>query len=211
VTVTARVLPTAVPSATSIPPPPPTNIPHPAPVAAPNPTPHNSAGPMIYNSWVAYSPDIHVRFFAPPSLIEMPGEGHGESYFVLYSPSDAYDFEGLAIYRFRGHRGGEAAATWKGELDANLRALKGINYSVTFGPSPQQIGDFLGQRGQFNYEQEANGKRVSGTLWVGQVGGDVMEIIYRCDPAREAHLDWEMTQIMNTIDFNPTDAFAIGG
>jgi hypothetical protein len=132
----------------------------------------------------------------------MPGSGHGPDSFSLYSPSDAYNFESLTISRFCNHRGGENAVTWKGELDADLRALKAINYSVTFGPEPQRIGDVLGQRGQFNYEQSSNGLRMSGTLRVGQEGSDVVEILYRCEPSRESWLDHEMTQIMDMIDFN---------
>lgn len=178
---------------------PPTIVP---PTQAPSATPRYRESDLIKDSWVADAPELRVRFFAPPSLIEMPGKSHTETSFVLFSPSDSYNFESLSIFRLRGHRGGETDVTWKGELDATLRLLGATDYSLTFGPSPQLIGPFLGQRGQFNYAQASNGLRLSGTMWVGQVGEDVVEIVYRAEPPREAMVDRAMAQIMATIDFD---------
>jgi hypothetical protein len=73
---------------------------------------------------------------------------------------------------------------------------------VTFGPGPQRIGEYLGQRGLFNYAHPDNGVRISGTMWVGQVGGDVLVIVHSGEPSEEWYIDRGMTQIMDTIDFN---------
>lgn len=65
--------------------------------------------------------------------------------------------------------------------------------------------------GQFHYYQYDNGLQISGTMWVGQVGGDEAVIIYRCTPDREGALDGEFGQVVATIDFGAADAFGYGG
>ncbi len=49
---------------------------------------------LLANSWVAFSPAIHVRFFAPPSLVDTP-EFNNDHRYSLGSPSNVYDFEAL--------------------------------------------------------------------------------------------------------------------
>jgi hypothetical protein len=193
-TVAAQATAASVALPTAMPAPPPTTVPASAPRAY-NPLP---------GSWVAFSPEINVRFFSPFAVIEIPDQSHRPASYHLRSPSQEIgrDFEKVDIYRARNQSGGESTERWILENNAFLSALDAKDYSVTFGPTPQQIGDYLGQRGQFNYAQADNGIRISGTMWVGQVGADVVVIVYSGEPAQEYWIDRGMTQIMDTIDFN---------
>jgi hypothetical protein len=170
----------------------------PTPVAGYDPT---ALDPNLPGSWVAYSPTLRVRFFAPPSLVEAPDFNTSQRY-SLSSPSNVYDFEALDIFRFVGNRGGDFASTWSKEIDSYKNAPNHYAFYVTSGPRQQQVGAFQGNAGQFNYLQTDNELQISGTMWVGQVGGDEVVIVYRCAPDRERLLDEEFAQIIRTIDFN---------
>jgi hypothetical protein len=152
-------------------------------------------------SWVAFSPALHVRFSAPPSLVEDP-EYTGKDRYALRSRSNVYDFEALAIYRFAGNRGGESASTWTHESEAFAGAANISGFTVTSGPRQQQVSGYQGNVGQFHYRQFDSGLPVSGTMWVGEVGGDELVIVYRCAPERERQLDDEFAQVIRTIDFS---------
>lgn len=220
-TVSARLLPTANAAI------PPTPIPTPdtpngaatmtavrvttggVPVPAPSvtlppvsstPPPSRGCPPLINSSWVAYSQTVRVRFFAPPSLVESP-EFNSDYRYSLASPSNVYDFETLDIYRFVGNRGGDFARTWQSEMDAFGRGRNVGALRVTSGPRQQQVASYQGNVGQFHYDQLDNDLEISGSLWVGQVGGDEAMIIYRCTPEREVNLDAEFAQVLATIDF----------
>jgi len=175
--------------------------PLPTPVA--QATPRYLPGAVMSDSWVAYSPEVGVRFFAPQSVIEMP-DSHAANAYYLRSPSafGSGGYEALEIHRLQGQNSGDVPGTWKAQNDAFLTVIEAKDYSVTLGPSPQRIGNYLGQRGQFNYTQSNNDQRISGTMWVGQVDSDIVVIVYRCETEREYWLDRGMTQIMDTIDFN---------
>lgn len=156
---------------------------------------------LLSNSWVAFSPAIHVRFFAPPSLVDTP-EFNNDHRYSLGSPSNVYDFEALDVYRYAGFRGGDFSQTWDTEFE---RFGKSSNVSVpakTSGPRLQQVGAYQGNIGQFHYLQTDNNLQISGTIWVGQAGNDEIVIIYRCTPEREVNLDQEMAQVMMTMDFD---------
>jgi hypothetical protein len=163
-----------------------------------------------YGSWVAFYPLIHVRFFAPPSLVEDP-EHNSPNRFALSSPSNVFDFEALDIYRFPGARGGDYASTWQSEMNTFRKGNNITSLVVTSAPQQQQVGAYQGNIGQFHYYQRDNGLQISGTTWVGQVGGDEAVIIYRCSPDREGVLDGEFGQVIATIDFGATDSFGYGG
>ncbi len=188
------------------------------PTAAPNPTPIPlitipprgpvptlpvafDPGPLvstITGSWVAYSPVLRVRFFAPPSLAEDP-EHTSSSHYALASPSNIYDFEALTIYRFTGMRGGDAPTTFTREVETISKNPDFYYWTVTSGPRPQRVGTYQGNIGQFHYNQANNDLQISGTVWVGQVGGDEVVILYRCAPERESQMDSEFAQIIATI------------
>lgn len=170
------------------------------PSEVPDPDTRQLTQAIMERSWVAFSPAIRVRFFAPPSLVQAPDFNNDHRY-SLGSPSNVYDFEALDIYRFVGNRGGDFAQTWVAEAGT---LLKGPNiYGLTTsGPRTQQVGAYQGNIGQFNYIQADNQLRISGTMWVGQVGGDEVLIVYRCTPEREGILDSEFAQVIATIDFN---------
>lgn len=155
---------------------------------------------ILAGSWVAFSSAIHVRFFAPPTLIEAPEFTSGERY-SLASPSNIYDFEALDVYRFVGATGGNFAQVWERELANRAKSPSVTNLTKSSGPRQQQVGAYQGNVGQFHYDQTSNGLPVSGTMWVGQVGGDEVMVVYRCAPAREQMLDQEFAQILATIDF----------
>jgi hypothetical protein len=159
------------------------------------------APPLLPGSWVAYAAALHVRFFAPPSLVEAPDLSNDHRY-SLGSPSNVYDFEALDVYRYVGIRGGDFAKTWTNEIDTFRGSPNVTALVVTSDPRQQQVGAFQGNIGQFHYFQQDNDLKVSGTMWVGQIGGDEAIIIYRCTPDRESQLDAEMAQILRTIDFN---------
>ncbi len=156
---------------------------------------------VIVGSWVADSPTLHVRFFAPPSLAEDPEHTSG-SHYALASPSNIYDFEALTIYRFPGVRGGDTPTTFSRDVEAISKNPDFYYWAVTSGPRPQRVGTYQGNVGQFHYNQTTNDLQISGTVWVGQVGGDEVIILYRCAPERESQLDSEFAQIIATIDFN---------
>jgi hypothetical protein len=120
----------------------------------------------------------------------------------LASPSNIYDFEALDIERFIGARGGDFASTWTAVMDTFRKGDNVGFVSVTADPRPQHVGAYQGNIGQFHYEQNNNQLQISGTMWVGQVGGDEVVIIYRCSPARERLLDQAFAQVIHTIDFN---------
>ncbi len=216
-TVQARLLPTqnaAVPP-TPVPTPVAPSLPSSTPVppaasiaSTGTPDPFGYSAPVGYDSpqliagsWVAYASNLHIRFFAPPSLVEDPGHSTAKRY-ALVSPSNVYDFEALDIYRFVGNRGGEFALTWEHEFDAYAQGTDLRAMERTSGPLQQQVGAYQGNKGQFNYVQTSNDLPISGTMWVGQVGNDEMIIVYRCSPEREALLDRELAQVFATIDFN---------
>jgi hypothetical protein len=158
--------------------------------------------PPQSGSWVAYSPAIHVRFFAPPSLIEDP-EFTNDHRYSLSSPSNVFDFETLDIFRVVGARGGDFASTWQSEVDAYSKGnAEALLLTVTSGPRQQQVAAYQGNIGQFHYAQTSNQLRIDGTMWVGQVGGDEVEILYRSSDDRAAILDGELAQVLATIDFN---------
>ncbi len=161
----------------------------------------DDSGTLIAESWVAFSPARRVRFFAPPSLVEAP-EFNNDHRYSLGSPSNVYDFEALDVYRFVGNRGGDFARTWVSEEETLGKGTNVYGLMTTSGPRTQQVGAFQGNVGQFNYVQADNQLRISGTMWVGQVGGDEVMIVYRCTPARESQLDTELAQVLATIDFN---------
>jgi hypothetical protein len=157
---------------------------------------------LIPNSWVAYSPAISTRFFAPPSLVDDPDLSNSRRY-ALSSPSNVFDFEALDVYRFVGDRGGDFAKTWQSEMDAFNKGNSEVQFlSITTGPHQQQVAAYQGNIGQFNYSQASNQLGIDGTIWVGQVGGDEVVIIYRCAADRAAILDGEFAQVIATIDFN---------
>jgi hypothetical protein len=156
---------------------------------------------LINGSWVAFSPAIHVRFFAPPSLVETP-EFSNDHRYSLGSPSNVYDFEALDIYRYVGNHGGDFARTWGAEFEQFGKSSNVSAPLKTSGPRQQQIAAYQGNVGQFHYLQTDNNLQISGTMWVGQAGNDEMVIIYRCSPEREGDLDQEMAQVFATIDFD---------
>lgn len=213
----AAVPPTPIPAATPVPtsvslsPPiiasvnPPVALRTPISLNTPDPYGYSAPAPhpdLINGSWVAYSPAIRTRFFAPPSLVEDP-EFSSDHRYSLSSPSNVFDFEALDIYRFVGTRGGDFSLTWQQEIGAYNRANTATQlFNVTSGPRQQQIGAYQGNIGQFNYIQMNNALEIDGTMWVGQVGGDEVVMIYRCAAERAAILDTEIAQVMATIDFN---------
>lgn len=98
--------------------------------------PPHPASPPISGSWVASSSVIHVRFFAPPSLVENPEINSAHRY-SLSSPSNIYDFEALDVYRFPGARGGDFASTWQSEMGTYGNGDNIGTLTVTSGPRQQ--------------------------------------------------------------------------
>ncbi len=221
-TVSARMLPTANPIAVA-PTPAPIAVPVTPATATPNgiatltafpqvrpPSPtlvmtFNPDPPQMFlisGSWVAENWDVRVRFFAPPSLVPLP-EYSTKGRFALGSPSNIYDFEALDIWRLVGATGGQFEQTWAREVDNERKSQGRRDFWITSAARPQQVGPYVGYIGQFNYLQASNDLRISGTMWVGQVGKDVVIVTYRCTPDRERNLDEELEQVFRTIDFNP--------
>lgn len=167
------------------------------------PMPSTSAtANLVLGSWPAFSPDVHVRFFAPPSLIPSRDAAVPNRFALSGSPNNAY--EALEIWRYPNQQGGASLDRWNTEVLNQLSVPMRAAFTLTSGPRPQHIGEYVGMYGQFNYQQTDTNSRVSGTMWVGQVGNDVAIIIYRCAPQREVFVDVAFEQIMRTLDFNAT-------
>jgi hypothetical protein len=167
------------------------------------PLPSTSAtANLVLGSWPAFSPDVHVRFFAPPSLIPSRDPAVANRFALSGSPNNAY--EALEIWRYPNQQGGASLGRWNTEVVNQQSVPMRAAFTLTSGPRPQHIGEYIGMLGQFNYQRTDTSSRVSGTMWVGQVGDDVVIVIYRCAPQREVFVDVAFEQIMRTPDFNAT-------
>lgn len=169
-------------------------------VFIPNSMPPISPYTPIPGSWVATGPAIAIRFYSVPWWEEKP-EYSDATRLSLGSVSNVNDFEALDIYRFRGQSGSSTAPAW--QVVYAGYTLRSTLYApiLTSEPRPQKAAGFDGIIGQFHYSQTSNDSQVDVTMWVGQVNGDQVVMIFRCDPVRDPFLDQAVAQVLATIDF----------
>lgn len=160
----------------------------------------SSYSPMP-GSWVAYQPDIAIRFYAMPWWVEQP-QYSGPDRLSLGSSSTAEDFEAVDIYRFRGVGNSADPRAWQAEYDGYTQRSAVANPAITSSPRPQKAAGYDGYIGQYHYFQSSNDLQIDVTMWVGQVNGDSVVMIFRCEPARDADLDRGVAEVLATIDFN---------
>lgn len=161
------------------------------------PSPYQPA----YGSWIAYKPSIAIRFYAMPNWVEHEEFSSAER-LSLGSPSSDYSFEAVDIYRFRGVGNSADSRAWQAEYDSYTRRTGLYNPSMTSAPRLQKAAQYGGNIGQFHYYQASNDLQIDVTMWVGQVDGDRVVMIFRCEPARDVELDKGVAQVLATIDFN---------
>lgn len=152
-------------------------------------------------SWVASAPNITVRFYAVPEWEEKP-EFTDAGRLSLGSASDSIDFEAFDLYRFQGISGSSTATAWQSEYAAYTGRSALYNLVITSEPRPQKAAGYDGTIGQFHYLQVSNDAQIDVTMWVGQVKGDRVVMVFRCEPSRDVNLDQAVTQVLATIDFN---------
>ena len=191
-TSSAPSVPTIAPT---LPPPVPTDSPTPRPMHVPAP-PYQP----VDGSWVASAPQLNIRFFAVPAW-EQRAVTAPVTQLRLSTPAGAAAFQNLLIIRAQ-ICCSDSTAAWQTEADAYTKASLLENVVITAPPRPQQAAGFDGYLGQFHYSLPSDHNQYDVTLWVGDVSGDRVLLIFTCDPALDAAQDQAVSQVLGTIDFN---------
>ena len=163
------------------------------------------------DSWVAYSPSLHIRFYAPPWWDEKPAQSRGIRYTVGTAPGAA-DLDQLDIIRAPGSGGSASVAVWQEAVDGYTHQSAASPVSTidtatigevtrTSRPRPQKAAGYDGYIGQVQFT-ENGARRVDATVWVGQVGCDRVVMVFAGTPTRSAQIAAAVAQVLATIDFS---------
>jgi hypothetical protein len=144
---------------------------------------------------------MSVRFYAVSWWEEEPALS-GAGRYSLGSAPGSGNYDTFDLYRFPGISGSSTATAWQAQYVEYTGHLSSYAPVMTSEPRPQKAAGYDGMIGQFHYSQVGNGSQTDVTMWVGQVNGDRVVMIFQCDPARDQFLDQAASQVLATIDFN---------
>jgi hypothetical protein len=170
------------------------------PTATPEPP---SASPQA-GSFVAFCPAIHVRFMAPPAVMQSANTCQDNSLFLTTNIVSDAGVEYLTVFRYASDARGQSAAGWKDVLAGFHRtdtASGDVAWSEDDQPVPQAAPGSAGFIGHFT-RTDKGGTRYAGALWTGAAGSDTVAILGQASAAQRAQLDRDMAQILRTADFN---------
>jgi hypothetical protein len=155
-------------------------------------------------SFLAFCPAIHVRFLAPPHVMQDSTSCEAKSYFLATNIADSTVVEFLSVFRYAGDARGASAEGWQNILDA-FRAIDATSgdtaWSAVATPTPQIVQGHPGFVGQFA-RTDKGGVRYSGTLWAGAVGEDTIVILDQGSPQRQVILDADFAQVLRTMEMD---------